>query len=93
MERLAPGRIRKIREGSGLSRENFGRSVWAAGRTVARWESGSCVPIGIHYRLLTLLERNLASPFLRAALKDPRSANPMFLVYRLLAIVYGNHQT
>jgi transcriptional regulator with XRE-family HTH domain len=93
VKRLAPGRIRKIRQGSGLSKKEFGRNVWAAERTVARWESGRCVPVGIHYRLLILLEQHLTTPFLRVALRDPRALNPMFLVYRLLKLVYRNNGT
>lgn len=90
MQTLTPDRIRKIRQGLGLSRTEFARNLWAAEITVERWESGTRAPIGIHYRLLILFEQYLASPVLRIALKDPRAANPMFLIYRLLQLVYGS---
>jgi hypothetical protein len=90
METLTPGRIRKIRQGLGLSKKELGWALWAAEITVDRWESGERAPIGIHYRLLILFEQHLASPVLRTALGDPRAADPMFLIYRLLELVYGN---
>jgi transcriptional regulator with XRE-family HTH domain len=93
VKRLTPDRIRKIRQGLGLSKKELGRVLWAAEITVNRWESGGRVPIGIHYRLLILFEQHLASPVLRAALRDPRGVNPMFFIYRLLELVYGNLRT
>jgi predicted transcriptional regulator len=91
VERLTPERIRKIRNELGLSEKQLARALWAAERTVHRWESGGRAPAGIHYRLLILFEQHLANPALGAALKDPRAANPMFLIYSLLEQVYGNY--
>jgi transcriptional regulator with XRE-family HTH domain len=93
VEKLTPNRIRKIRQTLGLSKEQLGRTLWAAETTVGRWESGSRTPSGIHYRLLVLLEQHLANPVLRGTLKDPRAANPMFLIYRLLALAYDDRIT
>ncbi|MGA8871261.1 MAG: hypothetical protein WA434_08865 [Candidatus Acidiferrales bacterium] len=93
MEKLTPNRIRKIRRSLGLSKRELARTLWAAEVSVDHWESGGRTPAGIHCRLLILLEQQVASPVLRAALRDSRAENPMFLIYRLLDLVYGDHGT
>jgi transcriptional regulator with XRE-family HTH domain len=93
MQRLSPGRIRKIRKHLGLSRKEFGRILWAAPGTVDNWESGSRAPVGFRHQLLMLMEQNLANSFLSAAVKDPRAAMPMFVVYGILELTYGDRST
>jgi transcriptional regulator with XRE-family HTH domain len=91
MERLTPIRIRKIRKALGFSKGEFARTLWAAVATVERWESGDMRPAGMHHRFLVLLERALANPSFRPALRDPRASDPMFLLYRLLEPLYEGH--
>ena len=45
-----------------MSRNEFAHILWAALRTVEQWESGECVPVGMHHRLLLLLEKALTNP-------------------------------
>jgi transcriptional regulator with XRE-family HTH domain len=82
-------RIRKIRRALGLSQGEFARTLWVTYSTLSRWERGLAVAFGMPLEILTLLEWNLASRTFKAALNDPRSADPLFLLYRLLQQVYG----
>jgi len=101
MVKMTPGRIRKIRKLLGFSRVEFARTLWAARSTVDQWESGDFAPVGMHHRLLVLLEQGLENPSFRSALQDSRTSDPMFLLYRLLEPLYrdssaeglGNHHT
>jgi len=93
MQKLTPSRIRKMRRTLGMSRQEFGHVLWAARTTVEQWESGECTPVGMHHRLLTLLERALQSPAIRLTLLDARASDPMFLLYRLLEPLYGSRST
>jgi transcriptional regulator with XRE-family HTH domain len=90
MRRLTPDRVRKIRKALGFSREEFARTLWASLRTVKGWESGRRSPVGAHHRLLILVEQSLDRPDFRAALRDPRAVDPMFLLYRILTTFYGS---
>jgi hypothetical protein len=90
MQRLTPRRIRKIRKTLGMSKRDFGHVLWAALKTVEQWESGGCVPVGMHHRLLVLLEKGLASPSVRLTLLDERARDPLFLLFRLLEPLYGS---
>ena len=88
MQRLTPSRIRRIRKTLGMSRKEFGRILWAALTTVEQWETGECVPVGTHRRLLLLLEEALADPRFKPIVRDPRANDPLFLLYRLLKPLY-----
>jgi DNA-binding XRE family transcriptional regulator len=87
--KMTPARVRKIRKAFALSQEDFAHVLWVTWTTVNRWESGAAAPHGIHLRILTLLERRQAIPAFRAALRDSRAGDPMFLLYRLLEPLYG----
>jgi transcriptional regulator with XRE-family HTH domain len=87
---MTPSRVRKIRKALGFSQQDFGHILWVTWSTVTRWESGYAAPSGVHLRILTLLDQQLASPALRGALRDPRSGDPMFILYRLLEPLYSN---
>lgn len=71
-----------------MSKREFGQILWAALTTVEQWESGKYAPVGMHHRLLILLEKGLADPSVRPRLLDER--DPMFLLYRLLEPLYGS---
>jgi hypothetical protein len=87
--KLTPSRIRKIRKTLGMSKKEFGHILWAALTTVDQWESGECAPVGMHHRLLVLLEQGLTNPAVRSTLLDKQARDPMFLLYRLLEPIYG----
>jgi transcriptional regulator with XRE-family HTH domain len=89
MPKMTPKRIRKIRKALGLSQEDFAHILWA---TINRWEVGNAAPTGINLRILILLEHGLATPSFRKILRDPRAADPMFLLYRLLEPLYGGRR-
>lgn len=90
MLKMTPARVRKIRKALAFSQEDFAHVMWVTWTTVNRWESGSAAPHGIHLRILTLLERCQATPAFRAALRDSRAGDPMFLLYRLLDPIYSD---
>ena len=90
MRKLTPSRIRKIRRTLGMSKREFGHILWAARTTVEEWESGERAPVGMHHRLLILLEKGLANPPMRVTLMDVRARDPMLLLYRLLEPLYGS---
>ncbi|HXN73373.1 MAG TPA: helix-turn-helix domain-containing protein [Candidatus Acidoferrales bacterium] len=81
---MTPRRIQKIRKALGLSQEDFAHILWVTWSTVNRWEIGNAAPTGMNLRILILLEHGLAKPSFRKTLRDPRAADPMFLLYRLL---------
>ena len=54
------------------------------------WENGKRSPVGMHQRLLNLLEQGLMNPSFRTALQDPRATDAMFLLFRLLQPLYRN---
>jgi DNA-binding XRE family transcriptional regulator len=85
---LTPQRIRKIRDTLEMSRTEFGRILWAAVTTVEQWESGECKPVGLHRRLLVLLERALGDPGFKPFVSDPRAGDPLFVLFRLLEPLY-----
>jgi transcriptional regulator with XRE-family HTH domain len=93
VRRLTASRVRKIRKSLGFSREEFARTLWASLKTVKSWESGRLSPVGAHQRLLILVEQSMDRPNFRAALEDPRAADPMFLLYRILKTFYGSNLT
>jgi DNA-binding XRE family transcriptional regulator len=88
MAKLSANRVRKIRRELGFTREEFARVLWVALKTVDEWESGGRTPVGAHPRLLLLLEHGLSTPSFRAALRDPRAGDPLFLLYRLIEPFY-----
>jgi transcriptional regulator with XRE-family HTH domain len=90
MRKLTPNRIRKIRKTRGMSKREFGEVLWASPTTVEQWESGESPPVGMHHKLLVLLENGLANPPVRLTLLDVRAKDPMFLLYRLLEPLYGS---
>jgi transcriptional regulator with XRE-family HTH domain len=90
MRKLTPNRIRKIRKTLGMSKREFGEVLWASRTTVEEWESGERAPVGMHHRLLVLLEKGLANPPVRLTLLDIRAKDPMFLLYSLLEPLYGS---
>lgn len=89
LKSLTPKRIRTIRNTLGMSRAEFGRILWAAVTTVEQWESGECKPVGMHRRMLALLERALGDPGFRPFVSDPRARDPLFVLYRVLEPLYG----
>jgi hypothetical protein len=93
MQRLTPSRIRKMRTTLGMSRKEFGRILWAALTTVEQWETGECVPVGTHRRLLLLVEEALADPGFKPIVRDPRANDPLFVLYRLLKPLYASQAT
>jgi hypothetical protein len=88
MEKLTAARARRIRKTLGISKREFGHILWAAVTTVEQWESGKCAPVGMHQRLLVLLEKGLTNPSFRPSLQDMRASDPMFVLYRLLEPLY-----
>lgn len=89
MARLTAHRVRKIRKKSGFSRDEFARALWVAPKTVNEWEAGRRTPVGVHHRLLLLLEHGLLDHSFKTALRDPCAADPLFLLYRLLEPLYA----
>ncbi len=76
-----------------MSKKAFGDILWAALTTVEQWESGKCSPVGVHHRLLSLLEREATNPSFHSALRDSRAADPLFVFYRLLGSLFeGNNE-
>jgi transcriptional regulator with XRE-family HTH domain len=90
MGSMTPSRVRKIRKALGFTQEDFARTLWVTYTTLNRWEAGHSAPTGMHLRILRLLERNLARASFKAALRDPRATDPMFLLHRLLEPLYGD---
>jgi hypothetical protein len=90
MYKLTPSRIRKIRRTLGMSKTEFGHTLWAAVTTVDQWESGECAPVGMHKRLLLLLDDALVDPSVRLMFRNARASDPMFLLYKLLEPIYGS---
>jgi DNA-binding transcriptional regulator YiaG len=87
---LTPKDVRKIRNTLEMSRTEFGRILWAAVTTVEQWESGECKPVGLHRRMLVLLERALSDPGFKPFVRDPRASDPLFVLYRVLEPLYGS---
>lgn len=81
--------IRKLRNTIGFSQEEFSRFLWVTYSTLNRWEAGRAAPFGLHARILTALQQHLHSPSFKAALRDPRARDPLFLLYHLLKLRYG----
>jgi predicted transcriptional regulator len=92
MPKMTPKRIQKIRKALELSQEDFAHILWVSWSTINRWEVGNAAPTGINLRILILLEHALAMPSFRKILRDPRAADPMFLLYRLLEPLYGDRR-
>jgi DNA-binding XRE family transcriptional regulator len=92
MMKMTAKRIQKIRKALALSQEDFAHILWVTWSTINRWEGGSAAPSGINLRILILLEHGLATPSFRKILRDPRAADPMFLLYRLLEPLYGDRR-
>jgi hypothetical protein len=90
MRRPTPNRIRKMRKSLGMSKMEFGHILWAAVTTVDQWETGECIPVGAHRRLLLLLEEALADPKFKPIVLGARANDPLFLLYRLLKPLYAN---
>src|ERR1700691_59275 len=88
--KMSASEIRKIRKAMGFSQEEFARFLWVTYSTLNRWEARRAVPFGLHLRILTILQKNVSSPSFRAALRDPRMSDPLFLLYRLLKPLYGS---
>ena len=88
MSKFSAGRIRKIRKELDFTREEFARVLWVALKTVDQWESGGRNPVGAHRRLLLLLEHGLSTSSFRAALRDPRAEDPLFLLFCLVEPLY-----
>ena len=89
MRKMTPAGIRKIRKILGFSQEEFARVTGATFQTINRWEAGRTGPMGLHLRILYVLEENLARPGFKLSLQHPRGNDPMFLVYQLLEPLYG----
>jgi predicted transcriptional regulator len=90
MTRMTPKRIQKIRKALGFSQEDLAHILWVTWSTVNRWELGTAAPTGMNLRIMMLLEHGLATRSFRKTLRDPRAADPMFLLYRLLEPFYGD---
>lgn len=90
MPTMTPSRVRKIRKALGFSQQDFAHILWVTWTTVSRWESGFAAPSGVHLRILIILDQHLTSRALRLALQDPRSGDPMFLLFRLLEPLYAD---
>lgn len=90
---LTPKRIRKIRNMLELSKTELGQILWAAVTTVEQWESGECKPVGMHRRMLVLLERALGDPRFKRFVNDPRARDPLFVLCRVLEPLYGAVRT
>lgn len=88
MSKFSAARIRKIRRELDFTREEFACVLWVALKTVDDWESGGRKPAGAHRRLLLLLEHGLSKSSFRAALRDPRAEDPLFLLFRLIEPLY-----
>ena len=84
---MTAARIRRIRKRS-ASLEDFAHILWVTWTTVSRWETEAAKPHGLHLRILQLLESQLSTRRLRAWLQDPRSGDPMFPLFQLLAPLY-----
>lgn len=83
-------RIRAVRKALSLSQEQFAHLLGVTWTTVSRWESGSSSPTGMPLRLIYELENAATQPEFQAALRDPRAADPLFLIHCLL---HGRYAT
>lgn len=88
--KMSAGEIRRIRKAMGFSQEEFARFLWVTYSTLNRWEARRAVPFGLHLQILTILQKDVHSPSFKATLRDPRAADPLFLLYRLLKPRYGS---
>jgi DNA-binding transcriptional regulator YiaG len=88
VSKMTPTKIRKIRKLMGMSQQDFSRFLWVTYSTLSRWELGYATPFGLHLSILTQLENQLTRPTLRSALRDPKSEDFTFLLYRLLKLSY-----
>ena len=88
--KIAPAEVRKIRKAMGFTQEEFARFLWVTFSTLNRWEAGRAVPFGMHLQILKLLRQKLADGSFQGMLRDPRSADPTFLLYCLLQSIYEN---
>jgi transcriptional regulator with XRE-family HTH domain len=86
---MTPARVRRIRRALGFTQEEFARTLWVTYTTLNRWEAGRAAPTGMHLRILRLLEENVERPSFRAALRDPRANDPMFLLHQMLDPLYS----
>jgi transcriptional regulator with XRE-family HTH domain len=91
--KMSPSQIRKIRKAIGFSQEQLARLLWVTYSTINRWEAGRAAPFGLHLRILLLLKEKISNPAFRATLRDPRSADPSFLLYRLLDFSYADRSS
>jgi DNA-binding transcriptional regulator YiaG len=89
-ESLTPSHIRGIRKALGFSQGEFAHILWVTYSTLSRWEHGHAPPFGMHLRILSLLEQNLSSPYLKATLRSPRRADHLFLLHQLLEPLYSD---
>ena len=86
MSKMPPAKIRKIRKVMEMSQHDFSRFLWVTYSTLSRWELGYATPFGLHLRILMQLEKQLTRPRLSLALRDPKSEDFTFLLYRLLKL-------
>ena len=90
MRMLSPNEIRSIRTWLGMSRKEFGHILWAALTTVEQWETGECVPVGAHRRLLELLARASVNPDFKLPKQVNGSPDPLLVLYKLLETLYAS---
>src|ERR1700687_4396019 len=89
---ITQSRIRKIRKALGMSQHDFARVLWVTYSTLSRWELGYAVPFGLHLRILLQLDKQLGSARFKKTLRDPRTVDPLFLLYRLLNPLYSGRK-
>ncbi len=87
---LTPARVLAIRTALNLTQERLAQLLGVSWTTVNRWEAGSSAPTGMPARLLHLLDEAAENGRFRAALRDARSGDPLFTLYRLLSGVYNS---
>ena len=81
-------RVRRLRQKLGLTQERLAQLLGVSWTTVNRWEAGASSPTGMAARLLMLLERAGHDREFVLTLNDPKSSDPLFVIYQLLRGVY-----
>ena len=86
---LVPSRrVVAIRNALGVTQEKLAALLGVTVTSVSRWESGTSAPTGLPLRLLVMLEGAAHNRDFVAQLRNPRSSDPLYVLYRLLELSY-----
>ena len=89
---MPPKRIVAIRAALGITQERLAALVGVTWTSVSRWENGTSSPTGLPLRILAMLQGAANDPDFRGVLKDARSSDPLYVLYRLLEVSYDENK-